>query len=156
LKGYDVSEARLLEIYITARRRGQPERVDAVEAVAGHGLQGDHYFRRESAGNPSQEVTLIESESLAYLADTHGIRLQPGQSRRNLVTQGVALNQLVGKTFTVGNVVMRGVMLCDPCRHLEMLTVAGVLKGLLERGGLRAEIVKGGWLREGNMISEST
>jgi MOSC domain-containing protein YiiM len=100
-------------------------------------------------------VTLIETEALEFLEADHGICLQPGESRRNLVTQGVRLNELVGQTFCVGEVVLRGIMLCEPCRHLEMLTTAGIKKALQQRGGLRAEIVRGGWLRQGDVIQAS-
>lgn len=64
-----------------------------------------------------------------------------------------ALKELVGQTFTNGEVVLRGIMLCDPCSHLEALTTAGIKKALEQRGGLRAKVVKGGVLHEGDTIA---
>ena len=75
-----------------------------------------------------------------------------GQSRRNIVTRGVALNHLVGKEFSIGAVVLRGTRLCDPCAHMEKLTVKGAMRGLIHRGGLRAEIIAGGVIRIGDPI----
>jgi MOSC domain-containing protein YiiM len=67
--------------------------------------------------------------------------------RRNLVTRGVYLNHLVDQDFSIGSVVLRGTRLCEPCAHMEKLTVKGALRGLIHRGGLRAEIIKGGMIR---------
>src|SRR5580765_8777407 len=128
-----MTDGRLLEIYVTPRRRGQPQAVEEVEAVAGRGLRGDHYFRQDGAGQPSQEVTLIESESLEFLEREYDIQLESGQTRRNLVTQGIALNDLVGQKFAIGAVVLHGIELCQPCRHLESFTVADIKKALYDR-----------------------
>ena len=65
------------------------------------------------------------------------LTLEPFQTRRNLLTRSVPLNHLVGKTFKIGAVVLRGIRLCKPCGHLEKLTCKGVEKGLRHRGGLR-------------------
>jgi MOSC domain-containing protein YiiM len=147
-----MADGRLVAIYITARRRGEPRRVEEVEAVTGRGLVGHHFLRQPGLSSPRHEVTLIESESLEYLAREHGIALGPGQSRRNLVTRGVSLNDLVDRQFATGPVVLRGIMLCEPCRHLEMMTVTGIKKALRGRGGLRAEVLCGGMLRTGDLI----
>jgi MOSC domain-containing protein YiiM len=81
------------------------------------------------------------------------ITMEPGQARRNLVTRGVPLNHLVGKEFSVGAVVLRGIRLCEPCGHLEALTIKGVKEGLCHRGGLRAQILHGGVLKTGDRIT---
>jgi MOSC domain-containing protein YiiM len=145
-------QGQLLAIYIGDTKRADLQRVERVEAVAGHGLVGDRFFRREGEGKPEQEVTLIESEALAGLARDDGIELEPARSRRNLLTRGVPLNHLVGREFAVGEVRLRGVELCEPCGHLEMLTVVGIKKGLCHRGGLRAQVLQGGTLRTGDVI----
>jgi MOSC domain-containing protein YiiM len=145
-------QGQLLAIYIGETKRADLQRVELVEAVAGRGLVGDRFFRREGAGKPEQEVTLIESEALAALGREDGIELEPARSRRNLLTRGVPLNHLVGREFSVGEVRLRGVELCEPCGHLEMLTVAGIKKGLCHRGGLRAQVLQGGTLRTGDVI----
>jgi MOSC domain-containing protein YiiM len=143
-------QGQLLSIFIAARKGRDLQAIDTVEAVAGHGLVGDRYFAKEGTfsdkAGPDREVTLVEVEALDGLAREYEISLQPVQSRRNLLTHGVPLNHLVGKTFTVGNVVLRGIRLCEPCGHLEKLTCKGVQKGLLHRGGLRAQVVAGGLL----------
>jgi MOSC domain-containing protein YiiM len=124
--------------------------------VAGQGLTGDRYGTQQgtfSKGRkPDTEVTLIELEALEALARETKIELEPGQARRNLVTRGVPLNHLVGRDFSVGEVVLRGHRLCEPCGHLEGLTVKGVKDGLCHRGGLRAQILQGGVLRVNDTI----
>jgi len=150
-------QGQLLAIYVAAKKRADLQRVDEVEAVAGHGLHGDRYFQKEGTfsakDGPDREVTLIEMEALEALARETEIELQPGQARRNLITRGVPLNHLVGMEFRVGAVTLRGIRLCEPCNHLEALTVSGVNQGLCHRGGLRAQIVEGGVLRAGDPIS---
>ena len=91
--------------------------------------------------------------ALEALAHECAIKLDPGQARRNLVTRGVPLNHLVGKEFQVGGVVLRGLRLCEPCGHLEGLTIKGVKDGLCHRGGLRAQIVRGGVVKTGDAIA---
>lgn len=149
-------EGKLEGIYVAARKRDEPAHVAEVEAVAGKGLIGDRYGKQEGTfskpGEPDREVTLIEAEALEALKAECDISLPPAQARRNLVTRGVPLNHLVGRHFKVGAVVLAGIRLCEPCKHLEGLTVTGVLKGLIHRGGLRARIVQGGVLRAGDTI----
>jgi len=145
-------QGELLAIFIAARKRGDLQAVGQVEAVPGRGLAGDRYCRQEGLGNPGQEVTLIETEALDGLTRDYNLTLSPNQTRRNLLTRGVPLNHLVGCEFSVGDVVLRGVRLCEPCDHLEAMTVAGVKQGLRHRGGLRAEVVRGGTLRPGAAI----
>jgi MOSC domain-containing protein YiiM len=152
-----MADGNLIGIYIAQRKGHDLHAVTQVEAVAGHGLVGDRYFLKEGTFSteegPDREVTLIESEALEGLAREYEITLQPHQARRNLLTRGVALNHLVGKTFSVGPVVLRGIRLCEPCGHLEKLTCKGVAKGLIHRGGLRAQIVTGGKLELGLAVA---
>jgi MOSC domain-containing protein YiiM len=149
-------EGRLEGIYIGERKGEELHKVEAVEAVAGSGLTGDRYAYQQGTfskpGSPDREVTLIESEALDALAQECEIVLRPGQTRRNLLTRGVPLNHLVQKEFTVGDVVLRGIRLCEPCDHLEKLTIKGVKTGLCHRGGLRAQIIRGGVIRTGDSI----
>ena len=144
-------------IYVGERKRADLRKVEEVQAVAGQGLLGDRYCRQEGTfskpGHPDREVTLIEAEAIEALGRECQITLQPGQGRRNLVTRGVPLNHLVGQSFQVGDVVLRGIRLCEPCGHLESLTCAGVKAGLVHRGGLRAQILEGGQLEVGAAIA---
>jgi MOSC domain-containing protein YiiM len=145
-------------IFVTAEAGGSPERVEEAVAVAAKGLEGDRYFRAEGTfsdhGGNGRDVTLIEAEALEALAHEDGIELAPGASRRNVVTRGVSLNDLVGKRFRVGAVECVGRRLAEPCTHLEQLTQPGVLEGLVHRGGLRADIVRGGPIAVGAPVHQ--
>jgi MOSC domain-containing protein YiiM len=147
---------RLEAIYLAPRKKQLPEAHSTVQARAGRGLEGDRYCRGEGTfsmpAGPDREVTLIEAEALEALANECKLEVQPAAARRNLLTRGVPLNHLVGKEFKVGGVVLRGMRLCEPCGHLEKLTVNGVQEGLCHRGGLRAQIVTGGQLHQGDVI----
>jgi MOSC domain-containing protein YiiM len=149
-------EGRLLAIYITGSKCTPLQRVDEVQAVAGSGLVGDRYFFKQGTfskpAGPDREVTLIEMEAIEALPRDFRMSLEPAEARRNLVTRGVPLNHLVGKDFAIGNVVLHGIRLCEPCDHLESLTVTGIKEGLCHRGGLRAQILQGGVLRSGDAI----
>ena len=149
-------EGQLVGIFTAHRRQADLQAVDQVEAVPGRGLVGDRYFQQQGTftkpDSPDREVTLIEIEALEALNCEDGLTLEPGQSRRNLVTRGVPLNHLVGREFRIGSVLLRGLRLCEPCGHLESLTIKGLIKGLCHRGGLRAQVVEGGILRTGDAI----
>ncbi len=130
--------------------------VDAARAVPGRGLDGDRYAA--TAGtfsgkpDPGRDVTLIEVEALEGLAREYGLELAPAETRRNLLTRGVALNHLVGREFRVGEVRLQGIRLCEPCAHLEALAGKKVRAGLVHRGGLRAQVRVEGVLRVGDPI----
>jgi MOSC domain-containing protein YiiM len=147
-------------IHIAACAEELTHAVDSVNVVAGQGIEGDRYFRTDGNGTfyeadkSGQDLTLIEAEAIEGLAADTGIALAPGEARRNVVTRGVSLNDLVGRRFTVGAVEAIGNRLCDPCSHLQKLTRPGVLKGLANRGGLRADVVRGGAMRVGDEVSE--
>jgi MOSC domain-containing protein YiiM len=151
-------KGQLLGIFIAPRESAPIESVHEVEVVAGQGLQGDRYarsagtFSKGGATKPDQEVTLIESEALAAMASDYNIDLPPAEARRNLLTRGVPLNHLVSREFLVGTVRLRGLRLCEPCKHLEKLTQDGVRSALVHRGGLRAQVLSGGMLRIGDAI----
>jgi MOSC domain-containing protein YiiM len=146
----------LVAIQIAREAEGQLDSVPEVRAVPGKGLEGDRYFRGEGSfsKNPGggRQVTLVAAEMLELLRSEHGISLPASETRRNLVTKGVSLNDLVGQVFQVGSVRMKGVRLAEPCNHLERLTKTGVLKGLVHRAGLRADILDEGVLRVGDPI----
>jgi MOSC domain-containing protein YiiM len=146
-------------IYIAPRRKELPSGAGSVEAVAGKGLEGDRYFADDGTFSDDprsngRDLTLVEAEAIERLARDTGVELAPAETRRNVVTRGVALNDLVGRRFTVGEAECIGRRLCDPCSHLQKLTQPGVLKGLVDRGGLRADIVRGGVIRPGDRLQE--
>jgi MOSC domain-containing protein YiiM len=147
---------RIISLHVAASGGAPMMKVEEVRAVAGKGLQGDRYEARlgtySNEPGSGREVTLIEIEAIDALRRDYGITLEAGLARRNIVTCGVCLNHLVGKEFSVGSVVLCGMRLCDPCAHMEKLTVKGALRGLVHRGGLRAEIVSGGMIRVSDLI----
>ena len=151
-----MSQGKVVSIHIASVAAAPMKTVTQVKAVASRGLDGDRYANKlgtySNDPGSGREVTLIESEAMEALERDYQIKLVSGQSRRNIVTRGVALNHLVGKEFSIGAVVLRGTRLCDPCAHMEKLTVRGALRGLIHRGGLRAEILTGGAIRVGDRI----
>jgi hypothetical protein len=125
-------------------------RVDTVTAEAGRGLAGDRYEKGEgtfSGRGRGYQLTLVEAEVLDE------IDLPWEQARRNIVTTGIALNALVGKRFRVGSVECVGRRLAEPCAHLEKLARPGLLRPLVHRGGLRADILSGGTISLGDEIA---
>lgn len=149
-------------IFVAALAHGAMRPLDEVRVVDGRGLEGDRYFgvgRAYADGRPGigRHVTLIEEEALDAARRDYEVDLPPGGSRRNLVTRGVALNHLVDREFAIGaEVVLRGVRLCEPCRHLDKLSGGlACSRALVHRGGLRAEIVRGGVIRVGDSLRDS-
>ncbi|MGK2915807.1 MAG: MOSC domain-containing protein [Porticoccaceae bacterium] len=149
-----IGEGVVLSIHIAAAAAAAMIELAAVRAIAGKGLAGDRYCQDIGTFSrwpgTGRAVTLIESEALAALPAE--CRLEPGAARRNLVTAGIALNDLVGVSFSIGGAVLRGQRLCDPCRHLENLTRPGVFAGLHHRGGLRADILVSGVISVGDRV----
>jgi len=118
--------------------------VSTVTAVAGKGLAGDRHFKDRHA--PGNALTLIEAEVL------EDVGLTGAQSRRQVVVRGVRLGDLIGKRFRVGDVECSGVEICEPCRHLQSLTRPGIIKDLIHRGGLNADILAGGTICVGDEL----
>ncbi|MBP7619238.1 MAG: MOSC domain-containing protein [Geothrix sp.] len=152
-----MSQGRVEAIHITPSAEAAMRSVEQVTALAGVGLEGDRYATRTGSFSarpkPGRQLTLIEAEAIEALEFELGLVLTPGETRRNLVTRGVALNHLVGREFTVGSVRLRGHELCEPCADLARMTgKPQILAGLVHRGGLRAEILEGGPIRVGDLI----
>lgn len=147
----------VVSLHVATTGSAPMKSVSEVHALAGQGLQGDRYALKlgtySNQPGSGRDLTLIEMEALEALKRDYQITLEAGSTRRNIVTRGVALNHLVGVEFTVGDAILRGTRLCDPCAHMEKLTVKGAMRGLIHRGGLRAEIVKGGMIRVGDVIT---
>jgi MOSC domain-containing protein YiiM len=140
-------------IYVAARSGAPVSALERVSALAGRGLEGDRNLSAEPKADRDSDVTLIEAEVLEELRDEMGIDLTDGGSRRNIHTRGVSLNELVGQEFSVGEVVLRGQELCEPC--LSLAEASGdrrVIRGLVHRGGLRASILRGGTIAVGDPI----
>jgi MOSC domain-containing protein YiiM len=139
------------QIAITADRDALPAPVERIRAEAGHGIEGEYHW--SPAPDPGQSITLIAAEALAGLREDTGIELSHVASRRNVLTRGIDLNALVGRRFRVGEVECEGIELCEPCNNLAKWTERGVLRGLVHRGGLRADILAGGSITVGDAVA---
>jgi hypothetical protein len=123
--------------------------VEVATARAGRGLEGDRYaagagtFSPRGGARPGYELTLVAAEVL----DELGIDL--AASRRNVATRGIDVNELVGRRFRIGDVLCEGLRLCEPCVHLDRLSGPGLLRPLVHRGGLRADVLTDGEVRVG-------
>ena len=145
---------RVEHIHVAACAGAAMGSVSEAEAEAGAGLRGDRYAQgggHWQGCRVSRDLTLVAGEVLDDLAGS-GEVVQPGELRRNVTTRGLDVNALVGRTFWVGDALCRGMQLCEPCRHLEELTGRRLLRPLVHRGGLRADIVTGGSIRVGDTI----
>jgi len=132
-------------IHVRSPEAASVQAVYTVRAVAGKGLEGDRYFF-DGGASPGQALTLIESDVVA------DIGLTPGETRRQITVRGTGLNDLVGRRFRVGPVECYGVEICEPCLHLQELTRPGIIKMLVHRSGINADILTDGEISVGDDI----
>jgi len=137
----------VVAIHLGAERVPELWAVQSVRAVAGKGLEGDRHFHAEGAP-PGQALTLVAAEVV------EDVGLEQGETRRQVTVRDVDLAGLVGRRFSVGAVECFGVELCEPCAHLEELTRPGIIKDLVHRAGINADILVGGEIRVGDPIVE--
>ena len=144
------------EIWLTEAAAAPMRRVPAGRLVAGAGLDGDRYALGGGtwARYPALEkqLTLIDADDVAAVAAEVGVDLAPGDTRRNLVTEGVDLPALVGQWFAVGDALLFGMKRCPPCTHLERLTGARLVKAMAHRGGINAAVFAGAEIAEGAVV----
>jgi MOSC domain-containing protein YiiM len=144
-------------IHIAADAAAPVRRLESVRAVAALGLEGDRYAAGRGHYSPdhrvSRDLTLIEAEAIERLANEHAIELRPGEARRNITTRGVVLDELLGRRFWVGGALCLGTRLCEPCQYLNDLTGKPLLRLLVHRGGLRADILQSGSIGQGDSVS---
>lgn len=132
------------------------EALEEARLIAGVGIEGDRYalgtghFSEE--GRWGQALTLIEAEAIEHLGAEHRVEMEAVQARRNVVTRGIDLNALMGRPFRIGGLLCRGSRLAEPCAWLQRTTPPGMLRGLVHRGGLRADILEGGTIRPADAI----
>jgi MOSC domain-containing protein YiiM len=134
----------VVQIAVSPEKNALPGTVAEIE-VSAEGVVGDRYA---AAG----DITLIEEEALAAFTAETGLELSHEESRRQVLTRGVRLNDLVGKRFRVGAVECVGRELCEPCSHLQSMTRDGVLRGMVHRAGLNADIVVPGRIAVGDEV----
>ncbi len=148
--------AMVVEHLFLTPQRGAPQQACAqLELLAGQGVAGDrHQGRADWSG---QNLTLVEAEEIEVFCAASRREVDWSLTRRNVVTRGLRLNELVGKTFRLGDCLLRGVERCEPCRtlgqRLESAALSGpqVVSHWLGRGGLRADVLRGGIVRVGDI-----
>lgn len=149
---------KITAIYISPAAAAPVQSLAEAHLEAGRGIVGDRYyaecgtFSKKLGDSPDREVTLIELEQVDEFNRTTGMKLEPGALRRNIVTKGVDLNALVGVRFTVGDVTLEGIRLCEPCEHIARLVAPELLTGMVHKAGLRAGIIRGGIIRPGDSL----
>jgi MOSC domain-containing protein YiiM len=135
-------------IHLGEPRSPRLRSVETVHAFAGKGLEGDERYFYGDGAEPGRALTLVEAENVEAAG------LQPGETRRQVTTRGVRLNDLVGKRFRVGEVECYGVELCEPCTHLQSMTRPGIIKELAHRAGINADILTDGTISVGDEVVE--
>lgn len=151
--------AHVVEIFIATSPTTPATSVDRARAIPGQGLEGDRYANglgtfSKHPQQPDGELTLIQEEHIDDFAKGTGVPFAAGDARRNIVTSGIDLNTLVGREFTIGEVLIRGLRLCEPCNYLAKQTSPEILRVLVHKGGLRAQILREGEIRMGDKITE--
>jgi MOSC domain-containing protein YiiM len=133
-------------------KNNQPiNEINSIEVIANQGVIGDRHFKEFN--DPYNQLSLIESENIDYYNIKFDLNIPYVDFRRNVVTKGIQLNDLVGKRLLVGNVELEGIDLCRPCRHLtEVLGHDNILKEFLRRGGLRCQVLSSSTINIGDKI----
>ena len=141
----------VFKIGITDKNNKQIKEVNSIDVLANKGILGDRHF--QEFNDPFNQLSLIESENIDYYNTKYGLNIPYKDFRRNIITKGVKLNDLVGKKFQIGDVKVEGIDLCRPCRHLcEVLNQDNIIKEFLRRGGLRCQILSSSSIEVGNKI----
>ena len=140
--------SKIIAIHVAEKARQEMKEISAATLVADKGIEGDRYFDKK----PRQNVTLVQEEFLEEAADEIGVTYRPGMSRRNITVRGVALNDLVGKRFEIGEVELEGISLSEPCQNMERSIGPGAMSVLSGRCGIRARVVRGGVIQKGEEI----
>ena len=138
-------------VCLSATEGGVAREVPEAMATAGAGLEGDRYCT--FGASAETQLTLIQIEAVNEFIEAFATDLPATAFRRNVITEGVDLNTLEGRIFTVGDAQLRGVELCEPCAYLQkLLDIPGLVKQLTHKGGLRCEILRGGVIRPGDQV----
>ena len=132
--------SEILKLGIVNKNNLPINEVNEIQVIANQGIVGDRHF--SEFNDPYNQISIIESENIDYYNLKFGLNIPYLDFRRNIVTKGIQLNELVGKILKIGEVKVEGIDLCRPCRHLtEVLDQKNILKEFLRRGGLRCKIL---------------
>lgn len=152
-------KGKVFKIFITDMPGNEMQSISSASLVAGKGIEGDRYFNGKGTfseklkNNPAVELTLIEKEVIDQFNLIHNQNLSYGDFRRNIVTEGFRLNDYVDKEFTLGNITLKGIRLCEPCSHLAETVNSLVLPHLVGLGGLRAQILSSGNIHTDEIVT---
>ena len=146
--------SKIIEIGISKNKGGKIENVISIDVIKGKGLNGDRKFKTDN--NIKSQLTLIEIENINYYNEISGSHIKPKDFRRNIVTEGVNLNNLVNKEFFIGTIKVKAHDLCRPCKYLEKkLNQINLVKKLITKAGLRCEILTTGKISVGDIIRQN-
>jgi len=153
-----VEAGKVVSLFIVDRRAEPMKKVEQLSALAGQGIEGDRYLlgtgTYSKKPEPGRQITLIRSEILESLKDKSDITVRPEESRRNVLTEGIEINKLVGTEFYVGTVRLRAHRLTEPCKYLEnLLEQPGLYEELWGNGGVSCEILTDGIIKEEDIIT---
>ena len=141
----------VFKIGITKSDDQRIKEVKQISLIAGKGIFGDLHFHEFN--DARKQLTLIESENIDYYNKNFNLNIPYLSFRRNIITKGIQLNELVGKKLSIGKVKLKGIELCRPCKNLqEMLRQNNIIKEFLKKGGLRCEILNNGIINVGDLI----
>ena len=144
--------AEVFKLGIAAKNNQPIKEVNSIEVLASKGIVGDRHFN--DFNDPYNQLSLIESENIDEYNIKFGLNIPYINFRRNIITKGIQLNDLIGKKLQIGNVELEGVELCRPCRHLtEMLNQKNILKEFMRKGGLRCKILSSSKISIGDKIN---
>ena len=143
--------SKVFKIGITDKNNKKIKEVKSIEVLEKKGVVGDRHF--DEFNDPYCQLSLIESENIDFYNSKYNLNIPYVDFRRNIITKGIRLNDLIGKKFLVGNVKVEGIDLCRPCRHLtEILNQENILKEFLRKGGLRCQILSSSIINVGDNI----
>ena len=144
--------AKVIEIGISEKLKGKMQRANNVQAVTGKGIVNDRYFKENN--HKKSQITLIEVENINYYNKITKTQIPSINFRRNIITSGIRLNELLNKEFYIGKVRVKAHDLCRPCKYLqELLKQNNIIKEFLHKGGLRCEILTSGKICIGDKIT---
>jgi len=143
--------SEVYKIGISNKNNQKIKEVNSIDVLANQGILGDRHF--QEFNDPFNQLSMIESENIDYYNNKYGLNIPYVDFRRNIVTKGIKLNNLVGKKLQIGKVKLEGIDLCRPCKHLsEVLNQDNIIKEFLRKGGLRCQILSSSSIEVGDKI----
>tara|TARA_B100001057_G_scaffold13699_1_gene12842 strand:+ start:400 stop:846 length:447 start_codon:yes stop_codon:yes gene_type:complete len=143
--------SEVYKIGISNKNNQKIKEVNSIDVLANQGILGDRHF--QEFNDPFNQLSLIESENIDYYNSKYGLNIPYIDFRRNIITKGIQLNNLIGKKLQIGKVKLEGIDLCRPCKHLsEILNQDNIIKEFLRRGGLRCQILSSSTIEIGDKI----